>query len=169
MSLFDQNQWYQILVKSFGEDLDMVGFAPQQPKRAAPVFFSNSNTSEPASRWQIIPSVNDSYIFRSEHSGPTVYLSIRQNTTTESEIGGSTAIMQEFEDAGNEVFWKLGTYNGGFSMKNSANDSSWNLLVKEKATMAMTHKIQENKDGQTFDFKKLGKIDDQKFSSVPVS
>src|SRR5262245_2414399 len=146
MSLLDQNQWYQITVPLF-DTLSMTGLHPNAPNTAAAVFFQNTNTTQRSQRWQIFPTVNNTYIIRSALSGPSTYLAVRANTTSESQTGGTTAIMRDVEAAGDEVYWKLSTFsNGGFSLKNAANGTDWNLFVKDAGTMAMTSNIQGQQD-----------------------
>ncbi|KAF1954905.1 hypothetical protein CC80DRAFT_118553 [Byssothecium circinans] len=170
MSLFDQNQWYQITVPKLNNE-SMAGLKGDPQNTAAAVFFQSTNTSSPAQRWQIWHTDNDTYVLRSQASGPTGYLAVRANTTTESHTGGTTAITRQANVAGGEAFWKMNTFsNGGLGMGNLANGTDWGLFAKDEAgnrgRMAMTNNIKGEQDNQSFKFKKIEKIDDPAFSTL---
>ena len=169
MSLFDKNHWYQITIPTF-DTLSMTGLQPVANSPAAAVFFHTTNTSSPAQRWQIYPIENSSYIIRSQSSLGSAYLSVRANTTSESQNGGTTAIIRNASLASHESFWQTETFdNGLFPLKTVANSTKWNLFVKDAGLMAMTNDIAGQQKNQGFNFTRLGKIDDAAFSTIQVS
>jgi hypothetical protein len=170
MSLFDQNTWYQITIPLF-KNMSMLGLHPNQDtgNTAAAVFFQITNTTKPSQRWQIWHIQDNTYVLRSEASGPKNYLAVRANTTTEREAGGTTAIIRRVDAAGKEAFWRLNPFsNGGFGMVNAANGTNWRLFAKDKGLMAMTNNVKGEQDNQSFQFKKLEKITNEKFSTLQV-
>ncbi|KAF2651690.1 hypothetical protein K491DRAFT_665079, partial [Lophiostoma macrostomum CBS 122681] len=166
MSLFDQNHWYQITIPTF-DTLSMTGFRPTANSPTAAVFFQTTNTSSPLQRWQIYPIENSSYIIRSQSSLGSAFLSVRANTSSESQNGGTTVITRNASLASFESFWRIETFNNGlFPLKTVANGSDWNLFVKDAGLMAMTNDIAGQQKNQGFNFTRMGKIDDEAFSTI---
>jgi hypothetical protein len=174
MASCDANQWCQITIDPlFG--LSMVGRQSDPSKFAATVLFQATNASHPAQRWQLFPTGNDTYIFRSKASSPGSYLAIDQDAKSDVKTSTGQAIMRSPNTAADEVFWTIGTFkNRGFKLKNVAYGANRNLHI-ENATadtkLTMTSVATGDRDDERFYFtphSDSGKINDVQFSSIQV-
>jgi LPXTG-motif cell wall-anchored protein len=72
--------------------------------------------------------------------------------------------------ATNNVFWTFGAWGDGtYFLTNTANGTDWHMNKKDNGIMAMSPNITAPQNGQRYDFKAVGKIDDARYSSVDVS
>jgi hypothetical protein len=173
----DTNQWYQICWSENPTKQCFVGTwlyngtAAGKNTRGA-TFLSPTNSSVPDQLWAILPvSVNSTtvYTLRTKDSGPQGFLA-SEFVAEETTEGSTRPSMFRGDIATNNVFWTFGGWGDGtFFLTNTANGTDWHMNKKDNGIMAMSPNITAPQNGQRYDFKAVGKIDDARYSSVDVS
>jgi len=162
----DTNSWYQINVNSY-PDQSLDGTVLYQTGGTGVVFLQNTNASHWEQNWQLFP-INDTYVLRSRGSGPKGYLNTAINVN-ETTAGSTVPQMRNYNISDDSMYWAAGAWGDGtFFLVSRANGSDFHLGAKDNAFLSMDSNFTRPQHGQQFTFKKLGTIDDQRFSSVIV-
>ena len=126
-----------------------------------------------AQLWQFYQQ-NNSYVIRNKGSGANSYLiSDKPNNPSPSEIAGNTVPALGSPDViDNGMFWQITPWKDNtFYFTNSANSTGWRLQVRNAGNLlAMSSNITaQSRDAQSFQWKQVSAINDQKFSTIDVS
>ncbi|KAK7724818.1 hypothetical protein SLS57_004089 [Botryosphaeria dothidea] len=176
MANFDKTKWYQI--STSGGGLSFVGTpavlrdnkTTVQPYGA--VFLRTSNSTDREQQWQIF-SINDTtLVLRTRASGPSNYLGagIELGDTGDLDGGNTKPLMGNYTLQDNSMFWSIGDWpNGLFWFENAQNGSSWHLNHTGNGYFDMSSNITAPQDEQSFKFKAVADIKDDKWSTIDVS
>jgi hypothetical protein len=170
MANFDINSWQQITIS--GSERQSLDGSVLYTEGQGSVFFQDTNVTRPEQQWQIYP-FNSSYVLRTQGSGPEGYMNVAAGVQdSSSTLGATVPDMRNSSLSGPSMFWQITPWGDGtFFFTNSANGSAWHLTLLPpvpNSLMAMTSNITAPQSGQRFTFKKLGAINDERYSSVIV-
>jgi streptogramin lyase len=168
MANFDNNYWYQMVLKSSST----LSFASSTvTKGSGSAFFQVTNTTRPSQKWQVYGTANNTYVFRSSLGGPTGYLTAHGNPVDKSTVnsGNTVPTVSDYTIADNSMYWSIKPWgDGSFWMENQANGSAWHLEKETTGLMTMSSNITKPQTGQSFEFKQLDQINDAKYSTLKV-
>ncbi|GME33325.1 hypothetical protein GTA08_BOTSDO07495 [Neofusicoccum parvum] len=176
MANFDQNKWYQISTPGGGlsfvgsPDVLKDGKTTVQPYGA--VFLRTSNSTDREQQWQIYPVNETTLVLRTRASGPSNYMGTAIDFGTVGTVnGGNTKpIMGNHTLMDSSVLWSINAWGDGlFYFENAQNGSAWHLNHTGNGYFDMSSNITAPQDEQSFTFKAVGTIDNQKFSTIDVS
>jgi hypothetical protein len=87
----------------------------------------------------------------------------------EETIGRTVPIMANYTLSDASMFWQISPWGDGtFFFTNAANGTAWHLTRKGDGLMAMNSNITVPQNGQRFQFKQLGSINNERYSTVTV-
>jgi hypothetical protein len=168
---FDKNQWYYLYVNEDKSKALLGTNLYTESGTKGAVFFNTTNTASNSQRWQIFPvTVNDTtvYTLRCKAGGPNGFMSTAYSETEETE-GKTRPSMFRGDVVTKNAYWTFGSWGDGtWYMANAANGTGYHLNRKGSGIMAMSPNVTAPQNGQRWGFATIGKIDDEKYSSIIV-
>ncbi|KAH7344376.1 hypothetical protein BKA66DRAFT_448126 [Pyrenochaeta sp. MPI-SDFR-AT-0127] len=159
----DPNSWYRLTVAGNPQQ-SLAGTYPYINGDTGLVTITTSDVSTPGQQWQLISLGSFTYLLRTKASGVHGYLAVKNNNGICEE---STPVIYSRRKTDESMLWTIKTQgDGGFQLSNSMNGYDCGLDFTVADGVFMSSKSTRVRFGRALASTKLGKIDDQAFSTI---